>query len=515
MLEKLRDLRGLIGSRVDHPLADSRELRRIVKEIPVDNAFRALDEIVGWLESASQAPDFPEDRLYLAVSQLDDAAQAHLRRLARDYLTSPRLSRTEEKRLWEINHGFWAVLAAAYERCLPPAGQRGKAGEQMREVLPAFSVRLISALGNLLKWQQFHYEPAAGSLWQRLGAALLAADEAGLAAQAVALRSRGTGVFSAQREYAKWVAFHAASMDGLLPLQIELGERLIAHFAGAFSFSPAVEHDSVYWVDLALPQPPLRMAQMPDHGGRTQRFFKPGAGHQGIERLLHALEKGGEVPAEINLGGQYYAPGLVPILRHLVTYLAPVPPQRRHPRHPVNQRVFVAHGMGDAHLAVAGRLAGQQDEARVESWVVENISRGGFGAVLHTVPGDWLKVGALIAMQPEGGAGWQVGVVRRFVRVGDTEARVGIEMLARWPEAVDLRVRAASSYSAAPGTPALLIAEGCPPGEIRAVLPHEAFDVREAMECIREGRRQLLTPVALIEAVADFDFVRYRLAAAG
>ena len=128
VFNKLRGLGGLVGPKVDHPLGDPRELRRIVDEIPADNAFKALDDVVGWLESLQDARDFPEDRLYDAISRLDDAAQPHIKKLTRDYLHAPRAARADERRLWTICHGFWTVLAAGYERCLAATGQKSRAG---------------------------------------------------------------------------------------------------------------------------------------------------------------------------------------------------------------------------------------------------------------------------------------------------------------------------------------------------------------------------------------------------
>ena len=56
-----------------------------------------------------------------------------------------------------------------------------------------------------------------------------------------------------------------------------VAERLIAHFLPAFVFGNVAYEDSVYWVDLRLPQPPLRMARMPALAEPSQRFFKPPA----------------------------------------------------------------------------------------------------------------------------------------------------------------------------------------------------------------------------------------------
>lgn len=70
---------SLFSSRPDHPLADAKELKRILAEIPLDNAFKAVDELSGWLESLANANGFRADLLFDVVRQIDDVAQAHLK----------------------------------------------------------------------------------------------------------------------------------------------------------------------------------------------------------------------------------------------------------------------------------------------------------------------------------------------------------------------------------------------------------------------------------------------------
>ena len=107
MLEKMKGLGDLFGQKVDHPLANPKELKLAIDALPKDNAFKALDEIAGWLESLQMVSEFPWARLYEAARQLEDASVFSLRRLAREYLLTPRLNKPDERRLWAINHGFW------------------------------------------------------------------------------------------------------------------------------------------------------------------------------------------------------------------------------------------------------------------------------------------------------------------------------------------------------------------------------------------------------------------------
>ena len=491
-------------------MATARGLKKIIDDIPRDNAFRALDEVVGWIESLRGANDFPAERLFETVRQLDDVAQPHLRRLAREYLNTARLTRSDEKRLWAINHGFWLQAADAYESCLKIVEQKNKAGELAKQALPMLAARLINALSELIKWEQFHYGPSPELVWRRMGQAFLVAEEHGVASKAVPSLGGRPGMTSPQAEYIRAVAFQAASMDSLLPLEIELAERLIEHFLGSFVFTAVAQVDSVYWVDLVLAEAPQRLARMPTEARPTQRFFKPAGAQAQFKALLTELECGGEFPSEISLGGQFAPRVLIPVLQHLVAYLAPVPPQRSHDRHRVKHRISVLNGLINAFVVFSSEFGGRPTGLQIESWVVENVSRGGFGAQVDSNLGEWMKVGVLLAIQPEGGENWLLGIVRRYHRESDKEARIGIQTLATKASAIECRPRTASSYGAAATLPALLIEEGSQAGEVRLVLPAHSFDLRENLEYQINNRRFLLTPVAQVELTADYEVARYR-----
>ena len=511
MLNKLRGLGRLAGTKVDHPLTDAREMRRIIDQISGDDTFRAIDEVVGWLESLDGALEFPQDQLYEAVSRLDDAAQPHLKRLERNYLHTQNLSRTEEKRIWTTSHGLW-TLACHQLRALPGCSRREEPGWF------ALAAESAGAHGASDCGAGRHPEVGAvqlrginGELWQRLGAALLSAENAGVATRAIQLHANAPRVTSPQQEFIKGVAFQAASVDSLLPLEVDLAERLIVHFLPGFVFSAVADIDSVYWVDLALAEPPRRLARRPAEPRPTQRFFKPGTAPAGIDALLNDLERGHDVSADINLGGHYHARVLLPVVRHLATYLAPIPPQRRHDRHPVRQRAIVLHGLANAFGAFSGPSPNRANVDPTAIWIIEDVSRGGFGALLDTVPGDWLKAGALIAVQQAGREDWWLGIVRRHRRTGESEVRVGAETLARQATPAELKPRAASTYAAVPGIRVLLIREGSAPGEVRAVMPIGAFDLRTTLEWNDNGTRVELAPVAIVEQASDYDLARYRL----
>ena len=94
------------GSKPNHPLGDPKEAQRLLDALPADEV-KALDEIMHWIESVAAVEGFkPEARIQLLFT-LDDAAQARVRKLSKDYFATGRPSRFQENRLWTALHGFW------------------------------------------------------------------------------------------------------------------------------------------------------------------------------------------------------------------------------------------------------------------------------------------------------------------------------------------------------------------------------------------------------------------------
>jgi hypothetical protein len=69
------------------------------------------------------------------------------------------------------------------------------------------------------------------------GLQYLAAEEAGFATKPVQLYPSVSGTTNVTQQYLQALIVHSSSMDSLLPLEIELADRLIAHFLPGFVFS--------------------------------------------------------------------------------------------------------------------------------------------------------------------------------------------------------------------------------------------------------------------------------------
>ena len=500
---------NLFASRPDHPLGDAKEFRRVLADLPAD-AFKAVDEIYGWFESLRTVDDFRLDQLFDVVSRLDEAAQPHLRRLTRDYLQSPRLSKSEERRLWTMCFNYGGEVSGLYARCVDRFRQnpRDRGSEAFKGDVPLACTRLLAARSSQLKWIEYRYGAVGEDMWRGIGRPYLVADAAGFAQKAVQIYPGAPGTSSVALQYVQALVRAASSMNALLPLEIELADRLIAHFLPGFGFAAECSSDSVYWVDADAGLPPTRLARPPAQTASSLRFLLPGAVPQALENLMRVVERGA-LPGDLNLGGEYPAPLVLKVLRHLSSYWTTTPPQREHVRHAVKTRISVLRGFDDCLNVFAGNVARLGIERSAESWVVENVSLGGFCAGAAEI-GDWLKIGVLLCMQPEGGDNWVLGMVRRCGTTPDMHASVGIQTLSKNALSIELRPRN-SGFSAADAIPGIWLRDDGTPGEMRAVLPKGGFDVRQALEFVTADARYLLTPVEMEEAADSFEIGRYRL----
>ena len=495
---------GLFNRESGHPLEDAREVRRVIAELPAEHSVKAVDEIAGWLESLVSAVDFRGDRLYDVVNLLDQAAQAHLRKLTRDYLVAVRVGGADERSIWAHGRFYWEQVASLYERIAEAARQKDKIGEYLKPSLPVISCRLLSAYVAQIKWGHFRHEQPARSLWERVGRAYLDADEAKYATKVVALYSALSGNASVEQEFLRAAVLGSSSLEALQPVETELVDRLVTHLLPEFVIARGNVPGMLYWIDAATGEPPSRLARLPQ-ASPSVRLIAPGNAPAVVAELSHAAERG-RLPAEVNLGDEYPARLILKALRHLATYLSAAPPMRQHKRHPVKTRMSVVSGFAATVAVVGGASPAVPDE-----WWSENVSLGGFGAVIEKSAGKDVGVGTLVSVRADGGNSWVVGLVRRYARVDGGAVQVGIQALTRQARIGDFTPRASGTYMAAASFSGLVIADQDFGEELRVLLPATRFDLRENLDLRLGEQRFLLLPAECIESTIDFDFARYRV----
>lgn len=188
--------------------------------------------------------------------------------------------------------------------------------------------------------------------------------------------------------------------------------------------------------ELAMRRPPTRM-QQGTPGDASARYFGAGAAYEEMNRLLGVLVKEGALPQDVSLGGEFEAESIERVSRHLLSYWSPKPPERGSARHAANARLSIVGGF-ERIVRVLNRASEEALDfsssgsfLAIESWVAENASDGGYGAVVPAAQSDWLKVGSLIGIMSEGEKHWGAGIVRRIVRDNDQSRRIGMQLFSR------------------------------------------------------------------------------------
>jgi len=496
------------GAKSDHPMADPKEAQRLLGELPSGDAVGALDEINHWFESIRAEQSFRADHRAALALMLDEAAQAPARKLAREYLTTPRLSKQQEHRIWGAMHGFWRAATLAFVGALEAFVTGAKGADDLKGRLPLVTVRALRALAAQMKWLHMRYAPIDPQLWRMAVGSYSLAESRRYAKASVAAYPGVPVESTPEQEFLRVLMLAASSPESLLPLEIELCERLIGHFTPRFLLTAAPRGDTPYWIDLAASSPPARHARPPLES-RTLRYFGAGDALAEIEMLERTIRSSGAVPASVNLGGAYPPERVLRVLEHAAAHWSPAPLERRHVRHRVKSRLTVAWGFDGALDALAPGTSLDFDGSRLESWIAENVSAGGMGALVPQVKGDWLRVGAIVALQPEGGENWLIGVVRRISRQPAGDAQVGVQTISRQPSAVELRVQAGDTLSI-DTEPGILLAPAAGAIETEVMLRPGVHVAGHNLVFERAGRQIVLSPAGVAERGADYELVRCR-----
>jgi hypothetical protein len=489
------------GGKPDHPMADAKDARRMLEELPAQDAAKALDELAHWHESLSLAEGFgPAQRIELLLL-VDDAAQPRVRKLTRDYLAQAPGSRFQENRLWTALHEYWRQAGLAFARGVDLFVQGAKGAESARGSLPLLLARALRAAAQQIKWMHMRYGPYDYAVWGVLNRVYAFAEARRLAQASVTLYPGPGAQSSPTLEFARAALFSAAAPEGLLPSEIDLADRVVGELAARFAVAAAHAPTLPYWTDLDKPMAPQRALQPPAPAPGL-RCLGAGSALEEVRLLADRIRVTDALPSGLNLLQGDRAEEVLEVLEHLSLYWAPQAPERRHQRHRVSSLLTVANGFKGV-MSTLGNAA----EFAPETWVIENVSAGGFGALVPVVKGDWLRVGALVAIQPEGGNNWVVGMIRRVSRTADQRARVGIQTLSRLPSVSQFALSGARSASEQG-----VLLRGNDPGsvDVQIALRPGVFAPGQNLEATRDGRRHIYMPTGFGERGVDYEIGRFR-----
>ncbi len=504
---------ALFASKPDHPMADAKQAKTFIAELPKDT-YKAIEEITYWLDSITRTEEFKADYRFVLIDMLDLAAKNHQRKLSQDYLATEHKQKFLETRLWKVVFEFWKALGDAYLRCI----EQYQAGSTaIKKDLPAIVARSMRALSLQLKWQLLRYGPIDDRIWSEIGRLYQFAETRYFATDKIAIYPGAHGASSVQEEFLKAAMLGVSSTDGLAPARQEIAERMVAHFGGLFMLEDRSTEGCNYFLDLAMPEPPARVRKGAAKT-TTVRFFGAGRALPALYKLMQDIKQKDGVPSDVHLGGNFETDLVQSVLRHLAMHWSDHAPARDSERHKIATRLTVLHGYQEilTGLALHGDTAALDFDAPdgSESWIVENISEGGYGAIIPQVKGDWVRVGSLVGLKTETAKFWGSGVIRRLTRDKFQQRCVGIQLLSKSVTTVRLGPAGhVSSFNATrEGDPAILLSVAPDNnGEVELLLRVGSFTSRQNLEMSVGGKSYLLMPSKLVEGTEDFDRAKFKL----
>jgi hypothetical protein len=305
--------------------------------------------------------------------------------------------------------------------------------------------------------------------------------------------------------------FAMSAVDSLPPAELDVADKMIAHFAGHFELQQYPAKGCYFLIDIDQWTPAVRY-RPGDVVRLGSRFFGPGDTVGELETLSAELAAGAISTDQINLHEFADVEIVVDVLAHLERHWSTRRPERREERRHTMSQIAIVSGYTEIVKRIESNDMSVQDEdEEFESWSVENESEGGYGAVLPKERGEKLHVGELIAVRPSRSRVWALGVIRRLAAQDVARRYVGIELLARGIQAVALK-NAKTGERAQTGL--LLpshVGDSVGQGEINLLLPADGFAPERSLEMEVYDNRYLLEPRMVLETGDDFEVARYRI----
>ena len=459
-------------------MANLREAKKLLADLPIQDAYKSLEEINFWLDSVKDAQGYRLPDRIAVLKFLDETAQPLQLKLLKDYLAAPRMNKIQENRLWLVLVEFWKRLTGAYLHCIEEFASGGLGANQTIDELPLMTLRAMRGLNAQSKMLHLRYRPVEGSMWNDACELFLLAEKKIFVRDLIAPYPAGSPS-NVLQEFLKLLMVNSSAPQSLSPMQIELTYRLTDQYISSFMFGEHIGK-GCHFIDLSARSAPSKVT--PDirpHG--MMRFFGAGSAPQKLQALIRQTTLG-ETPPEFSIAGAVKKEDLLDLLKHLTQYWSATPPHRKHTREKRMSRLNLVHGISEIRrkitlatpdvlssvtanndlvyqerldlklygfitektkqIIVEAKAKAERieiEEERTESWVIENTSECGFGAVIPHIVEDWLKIGVLLGLRAEEDNKWHVGVVRRLSRDSQMKVLVGIQLLAYEPISVRLR----------------------------------------------------------------------------
>jgi hypothetical protein len=511
----------LIDKQFDHPLANLKSARKLLDNLPRDDASKLLLEISHWAEAATEpANEFKLSHQHALLRLLDETAHPYLAKVTSEYFSVQPPNAFHSNRLWKALDEYCTRIGNAYLSVLRNFRDGNKKSSAIKPDLPLITARAMVAVAGRVKCAALRYAAVEPQLWSNLVELYALAETQQYLDEPLSLYEESTAKVSVQGVFAAALMWQACATGSLGPLQIHIAERLTMQLSEYFSVDGQYVASSLLAFDLRRSNPPMRLnGESTIHPG--MRFIGVSEAPRHLNALVSSLENGsvagsaiinsGESKTnsgEAEISKEYGTAIVLEVARYLARCISATPPSRRNPRRKMSISIAVANG-----LSRLNELAGSGSNSIFEvgeRWQTEDISANGFLCKLPAGRVSKLKIGELIGLQPEKVERWGAGIVRRLSRDAQNNLLIGVEMLSNQVIGVTLHDDDEKRRARVGEQRALYLNKfGEENEEAWLLMRPNTFSSKRSVEMTLGDLHYLLMPLELLRKGEDYDLARY------
>lgn len=541
------ELGKLFSHKPDHPMNSVEAARRLLKPLEKSKPDAALIEVEVWASSLANTDGFACDDRFLIVAEIESAGNRIAGAVFQEYLHHIHTRDHDLRKLYESLHSYWIAVAAAYERCVQDHEAGAPGAARFASHLAQAIARAIRASEHAERMRQLRYIGSGPELWKSPCRLFAYAEKMQLDHVAIVVHEREVHS-NIRAELLRMAGMSLAALHELPPEQVELAGRILERFAVSFAWSPEPQPDCNFVIDLAAGTPP-RQRNPDETVSPTKRFFGGGPALPKLTEIEGLVEKN-LLAEEARFGPEFTQAQIFSVIRHLLIYLGPTPPQRRFERTAVTDPVEIIHGFAsiaprvtilDAgsgaaldddlnvqqHQRSSVQLTAETPDAAPEIWTLRDRSEWGAGVEVPQRLGAWAEPGVLCGGRENAASPWWVGIIRSVEASEFGRMRCGLWIVSKRPIATHLRVigsetHQASNWETSSGgfkytyLRALLLPDGVKAHDRPVMLiERQAIWIGELYEVMAGEHARHVRLMELIEEGADYMRVAFAWVAPG
>lgn len=527
----------------DHPMVDVKQTKKLLAELPQDDAFKALGEIKDWLNSVKTTAGFrPETRAEI-ILLLDETGLVFYDKLLELYLGEPHLLDFKGHQLWQVMHDHKEAVADAYIVCLEEYQQTEKKSAGYTQTAALVCVRLIRTISEQMQLNMMRYIEPEQTAWGYLYNCFAFATAHRIVDVTLRAYPNQTQTTSPHHEFLRVLMLYISSPETLAPDQIVACYHIAGLLAGSFEFKETPDAGCTHFIDLTKSIAPKRMSDKVQ-SAPSLRYFGATKAVSKVDSILEFQAQA--IAHKEQRGKNEFAPsGKLTLLKHLHLYWGKKQPGRNQGRQDTISTLEVVHGIQaisekvtqidqgnlvnlptdkviTTRTSSAIKLSTSEVAAETEIWIVFNTSENGVGGIIPKATGTWVKIGDICAIKLEDTHLWWVGMVRRLKTGKDGDTQVGIEILAKKPLAVWLRMpnrnagkgfewEAGLATSVRKSKPAILLPDtNNSYANATMLVESGSFAANEEYE-LKMGKTSIVKLTGLLEEGEDYERVSFSL----